>query len=106
MSIHIRRNAEINKIELTTYRAGKVRNTAHRRELCSTAMQLRPLVKYGTKMLKFPPITTIATNTIAIDNIKNCRFTVSVPSSILPDSHSMLTLVDGTSLGIPACIAA
>ena len=52
----------MNKIELTTYRAGKVRNTAHRRELRSTALSLpckcgsRALVKYGTKMLKFPPI--------------------------------------------------
>ena len=52
----------MNKIELTTYRVGKVRNTAHWRELRLTALSLlckcglRTLVKYGTKMLKFPPI--------------------------------------------------
>ena len=50
----------MNKIELTTYRVGKVRNTAHQGELRPTALSLpfkcglRALVKYGTKMLKFP----------------------------------------------------
>ena len=50
----------MNKIELTTYWVGKVRNTVHRRELRSTSLSLpckfglRALVKYGTKIFEVP----------------------------------------------------